>query len=73
MTREDFNTYRRGFANLLACGRSGKPTDDCTSGWLTDLGPLVPDGDRKFASSLMDYYVGVLRADPAKVAKLCGR
>ena len=31
------------------------------------------DGDRKFAGSLMDYYVGVLRADPAKVAKLCGR
>jgi glyoxylase-like metal-dependent hydrolase (beta-lactamase superfamily II) len=73
MTRGAFDTYRTAFAHLLACGRSDRPKEDCISGWLADAGPLVPESERSFARALMDYYVGVLRADPAKIAKLCGQ
>ena len=73
MTRAAFDTYRGAFTRLLACGRSDRPKESCISGWLADAQALVPEGERGFTRALMDYYVGVLRADPAKTAKLCGR
>jgi glyoxylase-like metal-dependent hydrolase (beta-lactamase superfamily II) len=72
MTRADFETYRAGFTHLLACGASDKSKEECISGWLRDVSTLVPQEDQAFTRSLTDYYVGVLRGDPAKVAKLCG-
>ena len=72
MTRAAFDTYRSAFARLLTCGRSGRPKEDCVAGWLADAQALVPEGERGFTRQLMDYYVGVLRADPANTARLCG-
>jgi glyoxylase-like metal-dependent hydrolase (beta-lactamase superfamily II) len=72
MTRADFETYRAGFTHLLACGGGDRSKEECISGWLHDVSTLVPEKDQAFTRSLMDYYVGVLRSDPAKIAKLCG-
>jgi glyoxylase-like metal-dependent hydrolase (beta-lactamase superfamily II) len=72
MTRDDFETYRTAFTNLLACGAGASSKDDCIAGWMKDADSLVAEKERPFARSLMDYYVGLLRADPAKIARLCG-
>jgi len=72
MTRAGFETYRAGFTHLLACGASDQPAENCTSGWLRDVSTLVPEKAQPFARSLMDHYVGLLRSDPAKIARLCG-
>lgn len=53
----------------------GGAADDatCIDGWVSDLGPLLPPGDRDFARQLLRYYVPeVLRAPPGKVASRCG-
>jgi glyoxylase-like metal-dependent hydrolase (beta-lactamase superfamily II) len=73
MTRPAFESYRTAFKHLLACGGGTQPKEECVAGWLRDVSSLVPDKDRPFARSLMDYYVGVLRSDPAKTATLCGK
>jgi glyoxylase-like metal-dependent hydrolase (beta-lactamase superfamily II) len=73
MSRAEFEAYRTAFGRLLACGASGdRAKDECVSGWLKDVGSLVPEKDHGFTRSLMDYYVGVLRQDPARTAALCG-
>ena len=73
MTRRAFDTYRTAFTNLLACGQSARSKDACASGWLADAGTLLAEQERGFARSLLDYYVDVLRADPATIATRCGR
>ena len=72
MTRADFERYRIAYSNLLACAAGSSEKRTCIDGWIAGVGPLVAESDRKFTRSLMDYYVDVLRADPAKVARLCG-
>lgn len=71
MTRRDFLTYRAAFGNLLTCSASQKTKEECINGWMTDASPLLPEKDHKFTRSLMDYYVDVLRGDPAKIAARC--
>ncbi len=73
MDRRAFDAYRTAFDGLLACARSDRPKDQCTAGWIAAAGTLVPEGERGFTRSLTDYYVGLLRADPARIAELCGR
>ncbi len=73
MTRQQFETYRTGFAGLLACAASEQPEHVCIDGWLRDLGALIPEGDRDFAAMLLRYYIPTsLRADPPRTAHLCG-
>ena len=73
LTRDQFETYRRAFGNLLACAASPKAKDECIDGWLADAGPLVPAEEQKMARALLDYYLDTsLRPpDPTKAADLC--
>jgi glyoxylase-like metal-dependent hydrolase (beta-lactamase superfamily II) len=72
LRRDQFESYRRAFGNLLACAASPKAKGECTSGWLADAGALVPAEDQKMAQALLDYYLDTsLRADPARTADLC--
>ena len=73
MSRAGFVTYRNAFANLLACGGSDRSKEACITGWLKDVATLVPEKEEAFTRSLMDYYVGVLRGDPAQIARRCGK
>jgi len=74
LDREGLAAYREGFDHLLACGASERPVAACVEGWLEDLGPLVPDGERPFASTLLGYYVqSSLRGDAERTARLCGK
>jgi glyoxylase-like metal-dependent hydrolase (beta-lactamase superfamily II) len=73
LTRAAFETYRAAFDHLVSCGGSDQSREVCISGWMADVSTLVPEDNRAFTRSLMDYYVGVLRTDPARVATLCGK
>jgi len=66
-------TYRTAFEHLLACsGDRQRPQEECVEGWLNDGARLIPDADRAYSRTLLQYYIGtVLRGDPAKLAKLC--
>ncbi|HEX6832336.1 MAG TPA: hypothetical protein VF132_02280, partial [Rudaea sp.] len=73
MQRPQFETYRRAYSNLLACAAGKGEKSACIDGWVADAGDLLPDAEmRKFSKALLDYYMdNALRADPAKMAKLC--
>jgi hypothetical protein len=72
MTRAQLETYRAGFDHLLACAASSLGEQACIDGWLRDLGALIPEGDRSFARTLLEYYLpSALRAAPERAARLC--
>lgn len=72
MTHAQFAAYRRAFDGLLACAAGGAGVADCAQGWERDLGPLLPQGQRKLGRRLLDYYFrNVLRAPPAKRDRYC--
>ncbi len=72
MHREQFETYRTAYGNLLDCAASARSKVECTDGWLHDVGPLVPPSQQKLGRVLMDYYMEKsLRADAQHTAALC--
>jgi len=72
MHREQFDTYRKSFANLLTCAASSKTKDECVAGWMTDAASLLKDENPGFVKSMVGYYVETqLRGDPAMIAKRC--
>ena len=73
MRRENFETYRRAFDELLACAASSKTKEECIDGWLRSAGDLVSKDEAPLARALVAYYVDTsLRGDPAQLATLCG-
>ena len=72
MTHAQFATYRHAFDDLLACAAGNAAVADCAAGWERDLGPLLPESQRRLSRMLLDYYFqSVLRAEPAKRDKYC--
>jgi glyoxylase-like metal-dependent hydrolase (beta-lactamase superfamily II) len=72
MRHAALDTYRHGFAKLLACAATTQPKDTCVDGWVRDAGSLIVESDRGFAKALVDYYMdAILRGNADKVAKLC--
>lgn len=57
LTRDQFTQYRTAFDNLLACAASSRTNEECASGWLKDVGPLVPEPDHAFTRQLLGYYL----------------
>ena len=73
MSRPQFETYRHAYANLLGCAASDVPKATCIDGWTRDAQSLLTDAESKSAQTLLDYYLdNSLRADLAKMQKLCG-
>lgn len=72
MTHAQFGRYRRAFDGLLACAAGDAGVADCAARWESDLGPLLPDSQRRLSRMLLDYYFkNVLRAEPAKRDNYC--
>lgn len=71
MKRKQFETYRSAFNDLLECASSTKPQKACVAQWLSDTRTLGTGKDEGFTRSMMNYYVGVLRNDKAKIEERC--
>lgn len=65
MTRTQFATYRAAYRDLLACAAADRPKEQCIDGWIRTVAPLMSGFDDRFTRALMEYYVDVLRGDPA--------
>jgi glyoxylase-like metal-dependent hydrolase (beta-lactamase superfamily II) len=73
MTRAQFSTWRKAYDELLACAASTRAKASCIDGWMRDADILIPEGDRKLARGLLDYYIdNSLRGDARKARELCG-
>lgn len=72
MTRTQFAAYRTAYRDLLTCAATDAPKSACTDAWLRGIAPLTSNVDAPFTRGMMDYYLDVLRGDPARFTKLCG-
>lgn len=57
MTRAQFTQYRTAYDHLLACAASTRTNEECASGWLADLGVLVPASEHAYAREALAYYL----------------
>jgi glyoxylase-like metal-dependent hydrolase (beta-lactamase superfamily II) len=57
MSREQFAQYRTAYDNLLGCAASSRTNEECASGWLKDVGTLVPEPEHAFTRQLLGYYL----------------
>jgi glyoxylase-like metal-dependent hydrolase (beta-lactamase superfamily II) len=72
LDRHGLATYRRAFDALLRCAASQREKGECVDGWLRDADSIIPESDRGYARSLLDYYMDqVLRGHEDKLAQLC--
>jgi glyoxylase-like metal-dependent hydrolase (beta-lactamase superfamily II) len=71
MSRKGFDAYRGAFDDLLDCAATDRTGKVCVDAWIAATRPLARGEDERFTRSLMDYYVGLLRSDPAKITARC--
>ena len=72
MDRAQLARYRTAFDALLACAASDRAKEACVDGWLGDAGPLIAEGDRELAGSLIGYYLDTTLSAPAEqLAERC--
>jgi glyoxylase-like metal-dependent hydrolase (beta-lactamase superfamily II) len=72
MDRAAFARWRRAFGGLLDCAASDAPASACAEGWITALGPLLPEAQRAGARDMTAYYLAQhLRAIPAQRDRFC--
>lgn len=72
LTREGFERYRRGFKSLLQCAAGTQAAAECTTGWLSTLGDLIPASEQRLATAYMGYYMEEhLRAPVDKARAYC--
>lgn len=71
MSRDDFKHYLGALDRLLSCAASDRTVAECSSGWIADLGPLLPAASqRSIAPMLGHYFEDRLRA-PARQNRDC--
>lgn len=72
MSRDDFRRYLGALDQLLACAASERPVAECSSGWIADLGPLLPSASqRSIAPMLGHYFEQRLRAPGEQRQRYC--
>jgi len=69
MSRAEFGTFRQAFGSLLDCAASDATKETCASGWILELGAMLPESEHPFTRRLLDYYVEALRSDPGMAAR----
>lgn len=72
MTRAEFTVWRTAFDNLLDCGASQRPREDCIAGWRRDAAAFIPAGREAMIDGLAGYYVDSrLRSAPEERRRYC--
>ena len=73
MSRADFKRYRGALDHLLACAASERTVAECSTGWVADLGPLLPAAaQRSIAPMLGHYFQERLRTPAEQGRRYCG-
>lgn len=71
LDRDGFERWRAGFEALLQCAASPRAATECRDDWLQAIDPLIDPEQRALGSTLLDYYLGLLR-DPQAARRYCG-
>lgn len=72
MQRHAFDTYRKAFANLLACAAGDATKNACIDGWISDGSEIISSGDVSYARTLIGYYIeNYLRHPTERIKKFC--
>jgi len=72
MSRNDFKRYVGALDRLLICAASERTVAECSTGWISDLGPLLPAASqRSVAPMLGHYFQERLRASAAQRDRYC--
>jgi glyoxylase-like metal-dependent hydrolase (beta-lactamase superfamily II) len=72
MTRDQFLSWRGAFNNLLDCGASARPREECVAGWRRDAAAFIPAGREAMIDELAGYYVDSrLRSAPEERSRYC--
>jgi glyoxylase-like metal-dependent hydrolase (beta-lactamase superfamily II) len=72
MTRAQFLLYQAAFEAFIVCSNSGRPQDECATGWADSIRTLLADDSLEWqrAREMAAYYVGMLRANGGR-SKFC--
>jgi glyoxylase-like metal-dependent hydrolase (beta-lactamase superfamily II) len=65
MDREQFNTYRRAFNNLLVCAAAPTGKHICIEAWKRDAAALAPPEMHQSVDDLLSYYFEMGLRSPA--------
>lgn len=72
MGRGQFTAWRQAYGNLLDCGASERPRDDCVAGWRRDAAQFIPAGREALVDQLAGYYIDTrLRSAPEERRRYC--
>jgi len=70
--REDFGRYARAFGRLLDCAAGDTSVATCATGWIGDLGPLLPAASHGTVAPMLNHYLGTrLRVPAAEQRRFC--
>jgi glyoxylase-like metal-dependent hydrolase (beta-lactamase superfamily II) len=56
MSRDDFKRYLGALDRLLSCAASDRTVAECSSGWIADLGPLLPAAAQRSIEPMLGHY-----------------
>ena len=72
MDRSQFLAWRHAYGNLLDCGASERPREDCVAGWRRDAARFIPAGREAMVDQLAGYYLDTrLRSSPEERRRYC--
>jgi glyoxylase-like metal-dependent hydrolase (beta-lactamase superfamily II) len=72
MDRAAFLAWKTAYDDLLDCGASDRPREQCIAGWRADAGRFIGAGREAMIDEMTGYYLDTrLRSAPAEREKYC--
>ena len=72
MSRSDFLSWKKTFADLVACGRSQADKGVCVAGWEKGAAKFIDEAHRTYVREAADYYLTTrLRSSPDEQERYC--
>ena len=56
MSRDEFKRYLGALDRLLSCAASDRTVAECSTGWIADLGPLLPAASQRSIAPMLGHY-----------------
>ena len=72
MSRNDFLSWKKAFADFVACGRSQADNSSCVAGWEKGAAKFIDEAHRTYVREAADYYITTrLRSSPDEQQRYC--